>query len=97
MPYYSYHSYYFNALKKEDKINKGEHRSKKVTPTTFSNRKHLKGWAKIPIPKQIEDEKHDIKQTYKQIGDEEHDMKQTYKQTNKGRRTRHEADLQTNK
>ena len=41
---------------KEDKINKGEHRSKKAAPTTFYNRNHLKGWAKIPIPKQIEDE-----------------------------------------
>ena len=37
---------------KEDKIKKEEHRSKKAPPTTFYNRKHLKGWAKIPIPKQ---------------------------------------------
>ena len=35
------------------KINKGEHRSKKAAPTTFYNLKHLKGWAKVPIPKQI--------------------------------------------
>ena len=34
----------------------GEHRSKKAVPPTFYNRKHLNGWAKIPIPKQIEDE-----------------------------------------
>ena len=48
---------------KEDKINKGEHRSKNATPTTFNNRKHLKEWVKIPIPKQIEDEEHDMQQT----------------------------------
>ena len=37
--------------------------SKKAVPTTVNNRKHLKGWGKIPIPKQIEDEEHDKKQT----------------------------------
>ena len=44
------------TYKSKDKINKGEHRSKKEVPTTLYNRKHLKAWAKIPIPKQIEDE-----------------------------------------
>ena len=30
---------------------------KESRPTTYIyNRKHLKGWAKIPIPKQLEDE-----------------------------------------
>ena len=29
---------------------------KESSPTTYYNRKHLNGWAKIPIPKQIEDE-----------------------------------------
>ena len=41
---------------KTKKINKGEYCSKKAAPTTFYNRKHLRGWAKIPIPKQIVDE-----------------------------------------
>ena len=50
---------------KEDKINKGEHRSKKAAPTpaTFNNRKHFKEWVRIPIPKEIEDKEHDMKQT----------------------------------
>ena len=47
----------------KDKINKCERRSKNSTPATFNNCKHLKGWAKIPIPKQIEDEERDRKQT----------------------------------
>ena len=29
----------------------------------MNNLNHLKGWTKIPIPKQIEDEKHNRKQT----------------------------------
>ena len=29
---------------------------RKQHPTTFYNGKHLKGWTKIPIPKQLEDE-----------------------------------------
>ena len=41
-------------LNKGDKINKGKHHSKKAAPTTFDNRKHLNGWVKIPVPKQIE-------------------------------------------
>ena len=57
------HKYGKQMKNKDDKINKGEHRSKKAAPTTFNNRKQLKGWAKIPIPKQIEDEEHDMKQT----------------------------------
>ena len=34
---------------------------RKKPPTTFYNRKHLKGWAKTPIPKQIEGEQIDKK------------------------------------
>ena len=48
---------------KEDKIYKREHRSKNATSTTFNYRKLLKGWIKIPIRKQIEDEERDRKQT----------------------------------
>ena len=36
---------------------------KQRNPITFDNRKHLKGGAKIPIPKQIEDEVRDRIQT----------------------------------
>ena len=39
-------------LNKEDKINKESTVQRKQLPTTFHNRKQLKGWAKIPIPKQ---------------------------------------------
>ena len=31
-------------------------------PTTFNNRKHLKGWVNIPIPKQIGDDEPDMKE-----------------------------------
>ena len=45
---------------KEDKINKGEHRSKNVTPT-FKKREQIKRWVKKPTPKQIEHEDIDRK------------------------------------
>ena len=46
-------SVFVGFYNKKDKINKGEHCSKKVALTTFNNRK----------PKQIEDVEHDMKQT----------------------------------
>ena len=51
----------YNLTNKEDMINKGEHRSKNVTPTAFKTRKQLKAWLTIPIPKQIEDDERDKK------------------------------------
>ena len=29
------------------------------SPTSFNNRKHNKGWVKIPIPKHLEDKEHE--------------------------------------
>ena len=60
--------HYKTSMKKKCKTKKIRSTRKitvqrKQPPTTFNNWKHLKGCAKIPIPKQIEDEEHDMKQT----------------------------------
>ena len=37
--------------------------AKKAVPQHLTKQKHLKGWVKIPLPKQIEDKEHNMKQT----------------------------------